>query len=102
MAQANQDRFQAWLAADINNEVICLRTMRPGDRIQPMGMSKGTQKISDFMIDHKLPRRARRGWPLLWVGDKIAWVPGYHLGEGFQLSLTTQQAIHITLIKPIH
>jgi hypothetical protein len=49
------------------------------------------------MIDHKLPRRARRGWPLVWVGEKIAWVPGYLPGQGFQLSNNTQKAIHCTI-----
>jgi tRNA(Ile)-lysidine synthase len=99
IAKTNQDRFQAWLAVDIENDVIILRTMRQGDRIQPMGMLKGTQKISDFMIDHKLPRRARRGWPLVWIGDKLAWVPGYHLGQGYQLDATTRKAIHFSLTR---
>jgi hypothetical protein len=62
-------------------------------------MSNGTQKLTDFMIDHKLPRRARHGWPLIFVGDKIAWVPGYRLGQSFQLSPATQWAIHLTLKK---
>jgi len=97
IAQANQDPYQVWLAVDIDKNLIYLRTLRPGDRIQPMGMSNGTQKISDFMIDRKVPRRARRGWPLLWVGEKIAWVPGCLPGQGFQLSHDTQRAIHCTI-----
>jgi tRNA(Ile)-lysidine synthase len=95
----NQDPWQAWLAVNIDSEVLYLRTIRPGDHIQPMGMSNGTQKLTDFMIDHKLPRRARHGWPLIFVGDKIAWVPGYRLGQSFQLSPATQWAIHLTLKK---
>jgi tRNA(Ile)-lysidine synthase len=97
LAQANQDPYQAWLAVDIETDAIFLRTARPGDRFQPMGMPGGTQKLSDFMINHKLPRRARRGWPLVWVGEQIAWVPGYILGESFRLSPDTKKAIHLTL-----
>jgi tRNA(Ile)-lysidine synthase len=76
---------------------VYLRTARPGDRFQPMGMPGGSQSLSDFMVNHKLPRRARPGWPLVCVGKMIAWVPGYRLGHGYQLSSDTLQVIHLTL-----
>ena len=99
MAQTNQDPYQAWLAADPEQDSIFLRTPRPGDRIQPLGMVSGTQKLSDFMINHKIPRWARSGWPLVCVGEKIAWVPGYRLGQDFQLQTTSRQVVHFTLKK---
>ena len=33
-------------------------------------------KISDFMINQKIPQRARAGWPLVCYGDEIVWVTG--------------------------
>jgi tRNA(Ile)-lysidine synthetase-like protein len=97
LALANQDPYQAWLALDLEKDAVYLRTTHPGDRIQPMRMSGGSQKISDFMITHKLPCRARPGWPLVWVGEAVAWVPGYRLGDGFQLTSSTPKAMHVTL-----
>jgi len=97
LALVNQDPYQAWLAVVMEKDSVHLRTAHSGDRIQPMGMSGGSQKISDFMIAHKLPRRARLGWPLVCVGEAVTWVPGYRLGHGFQLSSSTLQALHLTL-----
>jgi tRNA(Ile)-lysidine synthase len=97
LALGNQDPYQAWLAVDMDKDTVFLRTTHPGDRIQPMGMSGRSQKLSDFMITHKLPRRARSGWPLVWIGEALAWVPGYRLGHGFQLSSSTLTAMHVTL-----
>lgn len=99
LALVNPDPFQAWLAVDLEKDSVRLRTARAGDRIQPMGMSGGSQKISDFMIAHKLPRRARPGWPLVCVDEAVAWVPGYRLGDGFQLSSATRQATHFTFVR---
>lgn len=97
LALANQDPYQAWLAVDIYKDQLYLRTVKPGDRLQPMGMAGESQKVSDLMINHKLPRRARPGWPLVCVGEAIIWVPGYRLGNGFQLSTSTLQGLHLTL-----
>ena len=96
-ALTNPDPYQAWLAVDVEKESIYLRTAQSGDRIQPMGMPGGSQKLSDFMIAHKLPRRARPGWPLVCVGEAVAWVPGYRIGDGFQLTTDTIQATHFII-----
>jgi tRNA(Ile)-lysidine synthase len=97
LALSNQDPYQAWLAVDIEKDPLCLRTVRPRDRFQPMGMAGESQKVSDFMINHKLPRRARPGWPLVCLGEAIIWVPGYRLGNGIQLSTSTWQALYLIL-----
>lgn len=49
-----------------------VRTRRPGDRIQPAGMS-GRKKLKDFFIDHRVPRAQRGRIPLLLAGGRIAW-----------------------------
>ena len=49
-----------------------VRTRRPGDRIQPAGMS-GRKKLKDFFISHKVPRAQRDRIPLLLAGGRIAW-----------------------------
>ena len=50
-----------------------LRTPRPGDRIV---LAAGRKKISDLLIDRKVPRADRAGVPLLVRGDEILWVVG--------------------------
>ena len=57
-----------------------VRTWRPGDRIQPLGM-RGQKKLQDLFTDLKVPRRWRGRVPLVESADGIAWVVGYRIAE---------------------
>ncbi len=50
-----------------------LRTRRPGDRFQPRGMGGQSQKLSDTLINMRVPVAWRDRLPLLTVDDEIAW-----------------------------
>jgi len=96
-AQSNKDRFQVWLDGDRVKSSLKFRSRCPGDRIQPYGMHGQSVKISDLMINHKLPRRARDHWPLLVSGEDIIWVPGTQIAHNFHVGSSTQSVIHIIL-----
>ncbi len=57
-----------------------LRLFRPGDRMQPLGMS-GTKKIKNIFIDKKVPAAVRAKTPLLLCGNEIFWAVGICLSE---------------------
>jgi tRNA(Ile)-lysidine synthase len=57
----------------------------------------GTQKLSDLFTDQKVPQRARALWPLVCIGDTIAWVPGLKMGEPFKVTDKNKPVIHIHL-----
>jgi len=44
-------------------------------RLRPLGGS-GSRKLQDVFVDARVPREDRDGWPLVFAGDKLAWVPG--------------------------
>ena len=70
---AGPGEFRAALNRDaLGGGPAVVRTRRPGDRIQPAGMS-GRKKLKDFFIDHKVPRAWRDRLPLLLAGGRIAW-----------------------------
>jgi tRNA(Ile)-lysidine synthase len=50
-----------------------IRTFRPGDRIQPLGMT-GRKKVKDVFIDSKVPPSRRAATPLLFAGDELIWI----------------------------
>jgi tRNA(Ile)-lysidine synthase len=60
-----------------------LRAAAPGDRVRLLG-APGRRKLSDILIDAKVPAELRRRIPVLAIGDTIAWVPGLRIAEGFQ------------------
>ncbi len=43
--------------------------------MRPSGMS-GTRKLQDIFVDAKVPRRERRGVPLLFLDGECIWVVG--------------------------
>ena len=95
----NADPYQAWLDLDELQVPLSVRSRRPGDRFEPLGMGGETQKLADFMVNVKLPRRARDGWPLVCSGDEVAWVPGYRLAHPFKLGDQTARLSHIMMLR---
>lgn len=95
----NRDPYQAWLDRGTAGEQLTLRTRRPGDRFQPLGLEVGSQKLADFMINARLPARARAGWPLLCRGDEILWVPGLRIAQGGRLRPESRAALHLQVAQ---
>ncbi|MCC6501013.1 MAG: tRNA lysidine(34) synthetase TilS [Anaerolineales bacterium] len=98
-AQANHDPFQVWLDARDLSASLELRARREGDRFEPLGMDGHETKLSDFFINVKLPQRARDRWPLLCLGEKVVWVPGYRPAHPFRLTESTRQALYFSLMR---
>jgi tRNA(Ile)-lysidine synthase len=78
---------------------LYLRPPRTGDCFRPFGM-RGSVKVTKFLIDQRIPRGARRRWPLLLKGDQILWVVGLRMAEAGRLDEATRAAIHLELLAP--
>jgi tRNA(Ile)-lysidine synthase len=74
-----------------------IRNFRPGDRFQPLGV-KGTQKLKEFFIDHKVPRFERPKIPLLISGEMIAWIIGYRIDERVKVNEKTQRILKVKVM----
>jgi tRNA(Ile)-lysidine synthase len=70
-----------------------VRGRLPGDTFRPAGMGGHRTKVSDFMINVKIPHRVRQGWPLVVSGDEIVWIPGYRVAEGYEANPATPQPV---------
>jgi len=98
-ARANDNPFQVWLDANAVSDVLELRVRQEGDRFEPLGLDGHAVKISDFFINVKLPQRARDRWPLLCMGEKVVWVPGYRPAHPFRLTNSTRQALYFSMTR---
>lgn len=98
-ARQNRNPYRAWLDADAVSLPLIVRTRRPGERFHPLGMEGHSIKVSDLMINLKIPSRARPGWPLVCAGEQIVWIPGYRLAQTARLNPDTRRAISLYL-KP--
>ncbi len=98
-AANNEDPFQVWLDVKDMSKLFKLRIRRAGDQFVPFGMGGHTQKLSDFFVNAKVPQRAREHWPLLCIGDEIAWVPGYRPSESYRLTESSTQILYFSLLR---
>ena len=76
---------------------LTIRTREPGDRLQPLGM-QGSMKVSDLMINEKVPYLAREHWPVLLSDHKVVWIPGLQLGHPFRITEATQDTLRMRVV----
>jgi tRNA(Ile)-lysidine synthase len=99
LAYTNADPFQAWLDKGELNSSLLVRSRQPGDRFRPLGMGGRSLKLADFLVNVKLPRRARAAWPLVVSQDEIVWVPGFRLAHSVRIRGETKEVIKINLAR---
>lgn len=68
---------------------------RAGDRIRPLGM-EGTRKLSDLLIDAKVPKRLRQAVPVVRDGEHIVWVAGLRMSEDYRVTESSERTVRLT------
>jgi len=76
---------------------LIVRSFRPGDRFQPLGM-KGQKKIKDYFIDQKIPLGRRRKIPLLVFQGQVLWVAGLRLDHRYRLKPESRRVLEAELL----
>jgi len=77
---------------------LTVRTRKPGDRIQPLGMA-GTKKLKDIFIDLKIAREERDSVPLVCDGEEIIWLPGITINDKYKIGSHTKCYLQLELVK---
>ena len=74
---------------------LTLRRWREGDWFIPFGMT-GRKKVSDFLIDAKVPLPEKQRQFVLLSGDDIVWLVGRRIDDRFRLTAETENVLRIT------
>jgi len=77
---------------------LIVRSFRPGDRLQPLGMEEGEKKVKDLFIDCKIPLQQRKRIPLLFKEDRVLWVAGVRLDHRARLKPETRRVLKVEFI----
>jgi tRNA(Ile)-lysidine synthase len=72
------------------------RAWKPGDYFVPLGMS-GRKKLSDFLIDLKIPLGDKEKVTVIEQNGSIIWVVGYRLDDRFKVHPHTREVFLLTL-----
>ncbi len=86
----------AYLDTDHLTFPIEVRKWKEGDRFVPLGMT-GSKKVSDYLIDRKVPLALKSETLVLIVGDQIAWLVGYQISEKFKIGDKTKKVLKIEI-----
>lgn len=81
-------------AAKLSGDWV-LRPWQEGDWFVPLGM-KGRKKVSDFLVDAKVPRYAKSRIWVLEVGMDIVWLVGHRIDDRFKIDDETHMYYTIT------
>jgi len=70
---------------------LVLRKWEEGDRFQPLGM-RHKKKLSDFMIDEKIPLNLKKQVLVLTSAKDIVWVVGHRIDDRYKID---EQTTHV-------
>jgi tRNA(Ile)-lysidine synthase len=90
-------KFEALFDADIvqrSASKLLVRSFAPGDRVKPIGTA-GTRKVKEVFIDEKIVSASRRTFPIVTLGDSIAWLPGLVRGECALITRDTKKVLQL-------
>lgn len=87
------DRHAAHLRAGITLRV---GYRQPGLRMRPAG-GRGTRKLQDIFVDARVPREDRDSWPLVFAGERLAWVPGLAVDADLAAA-RGETSLHVALV----
>ncbi len=85
-----------YLDLDLLSFPLLIRPIEKGDRFHPLG-APGPKKVSDFLINCKIPRKRRCEVPILVSAGKIAALIGLRIDNCFRLTTATRKALEVRI-----
>ena len=83
-----------YVNADRLNSRLVLRTWKKGDWFMPLGMA-GRKKISNLLVDEKIPLYRKDAIPVLESHGNIVWVCGVRLDNRYRVSTETKNVLRL-------
>ena len=85
----------ALIDADKVEYPLTLRRWHEGDAFTPFGM-EGRKKVSDYLIDRKVPLPEKQRQFVLLSAGRIVWLVGRRIDDAFRITDSTERVLRIT------
>ncbi|MDB5035887.1 MAG: Cell cycle control ATPase [Chlorobi bacterium] len=82
--------------ADKISDTLTLRSWRDGDRFRPIGLG-GEKKVSDFLVDSKVPLDRKKDIMVVADGENIVWVCGMRMDDRYRVEQQTKNVIRLEI-----
>ena len=80
------DSHIANVDADVFLGSLSAGPARNGERIAPLGMTEGSQLLSDIFIDAKVPKEERGLIPVVRDASEVVWVAGQKIADRYKIT----------------
>lgn len=87
---------EASLDYDLLKFPLKLRKWKQGDVFQPLGM-KGKKKISDFMIDEKIPLNLKQRVCVIESDGEVVWIVGHRIDDRFKVHHSSKKIYNVVM-----
>lgn len=89
--ELDSDPSVACLDLDKLTFPLLLRPWKNGDSFRPLGMKRGSQKVSDFLINQKVPLADKKRIWVVESAGKIVWIVNHRIDEHVKLDERTKK-----------
>ncbi len=76
---------------------VVVRTVMPGDNIQPLGMEGKKKKLKSFFIDMKIPQIKRKTVPLMVDAGSVIWIAGMRMSERVKITDKSRKILKVEI-----
>lgn len=90
---ADRDPANALFDKDLLVFPLQVRNWEEGDKFKPLGMRQ-FKKVSDFLIDLRIPFIQKQHVKVLCSGADIVWLIGFRIDERYKISPFTRQVMY--------
>lgn len=77
---------------------MCIKKWEYGDYFYPLGL-RGRKKISDFLIDNKVPLPGKKKTYTLKMDEEVVWLVGFRIDDRFKITKESKIAYIIEYKK---
>lgn len=88
-----------WFDYDTIKEGLLMRKRMPKDRICIDAKGGNTQKLSDCMINAKIPAAKRDQIPILASGSRVLWIAGVRMAEDCKITKHTRLVLEVRTVQ---
>lgn len=92
------DGFTADFDAAAVGDQLSLRSIRPGDVFQPLGLTE-LKKVARFMLDARIPHDWRSRVPLVCNPRQIVWVAGWRIDDRVKVTPDTRTILRLMMTR---
>lgn len=91
--QVDRSSENALLDRQLLEYPLLIRTWAQGDKFRPLGMRQ-FKKISDFLIDSKVPVILKEQVQVLCSAGEIVWVIGHRIDDRYKVTQATEEVVY--------